>query len=158
MINEIAGNFLLCEKYDEETNSIVNIFDTLYVDENLQANFDVVLQINIYSSEEYSPNKYHIYTFFKENNNHAEGLGMYLGKIKLPPDDKKEHTKDIHSYRHRHTFSLGDLAFPKTGSYYIECFVSNEEYPEDDISKLYENVASPETLLDTLTFNVQIKA
>ncbi|RGT63974.1 hypothetical protein DWZ66_08190 [Coprobacillus sp. AF34-1BH] len=158
MINEIAGNFLLCEKYDEETNSIVNIFDNLYVDENLQANFDVVLQINIYSSEKYSPNKYHIYTFFKENNNHAEGLGMYLGKIQLPPDDKKEHTKDIHSYRHRHTFSLRDLAFPKIGSYYIECFVSDKEYPDDNISKLYKNVASPETLLDTLTFNVKVKS
>ncbi len=157
MLNKITGSFLLCEKYDDETNSIVNIFDTLYVDETLKADFAVVLQINIYSSEEYEPNKYNVYTFLIENKK-EDGQFAFLGNLQLPPNDNHEHKKDIHSHRHRQVMEFNNFLLPNTGSYSIECYVTNEKYSDDNLENLFEKVRENGELLDTLTFNVQIKA
>lgn len=157
MINKITGNFLLCERYDDKTNSIVNIFDTLYVDDTLKASFSVVLQINVYSSEDYEANKYNIYCFLIQNKK-EDGAFVFLGNLQLPVDDMQEHKNDIHSYRHRQVIEFDDFQFPNTGSYSIECFITNKKYSKEKIEEIFLQVAKGENILDTLTFNVQIKA
>lgn len=158
MENKVSGNFILCNHFDENDNTISGIFDNLYLANDLKANFCAILQINVYSHKDYREDKYHLYVFLRENKNNNFNI-LYLGKFSLPPNDEKEHTNDQHSHRHRQTYNFVDFYFLTTGSYTFECYVSEEKISDNvEIGNLYQQLREKSSLLDTLTFNVQIKA
>lgn len=157
MKNKVSGNFILCNHFDDNDNTISGIFDTLYLSNDLRANFCVVFQVNIYSQDNYIENKYHLYVFLKENKSNIFNI-LYLGKINLPPKDEKNHTYDQHSHRHRQIYNFDNFDFLTTGSYVFECYVTEETFDEENIESMYTQLREKGFLLDTLTFNVQIKA
>ncbi|WRK55305.1 hypothetical protein SD457_11180 [Coprobacillaceae bacterium CR2/5/TPMF4] len=159
MINNISGHILLCDDYDEKEISIKHIFDNLYVDNNMTANFATILHINIYPNETgISHSRYHIYSFIKETKGIGEDANfMYLGQLNLPAKGEND-KQDISVYRHRQIFRFNNFIFPNTGKYAIDMYATTERLSYRTNEELYMKLFQNNCLLDTLTFNVQIKA
>lgn len=159
MYNKISGNFVLCKSYDIDKNSFNNLFDNLYLNSEMLADFVAVLQINVYSSTDYQNDKYFIYSFLKENTNQNINVS-YLGCLNLPPKNDFDHTQSDYSHRHRQIYNFSGFVFPTTGNYVIECYVLEEQMDinNDNVLEKYAKLENKNCKLDALTFSVQIKA
>lgn len=140
MLNSINGLLLMCSEFDDETNSIINIFDTFFPSSSQEYSFSVLLQIMQYNQNK-KHEQYYAYTFIADK---EESIFLSLARFPL------EH----HDVRQRYIINCKNIIFPKKGDYAIETYVSKELLDLED-KNTYYLLKKESFLLDRFSFIVQ---
>lgn len=163
MVNKIWNiNILLCGQCDDNVANINNIFDKLNVDDNNQADFDIVTIMNAIGSDE---EKFRLY-YFVEKINDGKNMIAYIGsslhkrsKGNLKSRDKKDFLAgSVEGTTFKTTvMRLRSCDFPGLGNYEIKVYKYDNdsvvELENDDIDVAKE-LAKDDHLVATYPFIV----
>ena len=138
-------NILLCEKCEDNLQSIYNIFDTIKLDAKKSASFTIVTQINGF---EVTFNRLGLFYFIKKHNPDGKSSYKYLGRTLI---EKSGETKKISTGENRISSKensiqeitqtyLNNVSFLDIGQYEIQVFF----YKDDDIPQDKDNLTLEE--------------
>lgn len=134
-------NVLLCEKCNDDSSNIYNIFNAVKLNKENRASFTMITQINSFDD---IYERLGLFYFMEKHDKNGEGAYIYLGRIFIKVGNEEEKTSSgeprlssqscpiqeiIHNY-------LKDVAFLGVGQYEIQVFL----YKDDDIPQIDSKV------------------
>lgn len=135
---------LLCKSIDDSANySFNNIFDTVKISKDGEANFVIALLINKFGDKSYKLNV--VLEYLSDENENERKMYMMLKEILIPPKDfnKVEMCKKVelmaseegNVYNLTYILKLKDMKFPGKGNYCIKVFASDIKEMDEDESE-----------------------
>lgn len=136
LTNKLLVSAILCKNYNSESNSIENILTVVETNKDLEASFNLYLNI-----KHIGKTKYHIFTYLRNDNKFR-----HIDDFKVPEEDIN---KDDEMLDYKLVYTLADFDFPSRGQYeFIVFAIDDDEYQnllndvlkEDDYQDLLNRV------------------
>lgn len=151
--NKLLVSAILCKNYNSESNSIENILTVVETNKDLEASFNLYLNI-----KHIGETKYHVFTYLRSDNKFR-----HIGDFKVP-DEEINSNDGILDYKL--VYNLADFDFPSRGQYeFIVFAITEDEYQdllhrvseEDEKQAVYEYLTIDEdnNAFDTIVFEVE---
>lgn len=136
-MGRINVNVLLCEKCNDDSSNICNIFNAIKLNKENRASFTMVTQVNSFN-EEYD--RLGLFYFMEKFDDTGDGAYIYLGRIFIKRDGEEEIISTGESRLSTQNFPvqevipnyLKNVAFLGVGQYEIQVFL----YKDGDIPKI----------------------
>lgn len=140
MANKLNINLVLCQKYDDETKTISNIFNEITTNVKHEATFSVITFMNGIDDNPSDENfVLHYFLLKTENETMGRRRGLYLGATEFHKNFQEEQKAKGYLPNSDNTFSeltFENVPFIGEGEYKIEAYKvngvldDNEDYDE----------------------------
>lgn len=146
-------NVLLCERYDEQNNSIVKIFDSLRVNAAHRASFTIMTMLSERKDNVGVERKIglHYYITTKKSDEEGDIKRLYMGSTFVDVCDEKNGSNEL-----LWEMECKNVLFLVSGEYRVEVYLSENvvEGTFDDIRKKSRDILSEKKCISRYDFNV----
>lgn len=166
MQGKINVNIVLCQKYDDSTKTIEQMFNEITTNERNEASFSVITFINAIGDIQDLGNGFvlHYFLMKKAVAKNQKRQGIYLGAVDFTVNSEEEYEKD--NYLSSSNSTYGSLTFEKVpfleqGEYSIEVYKgSSLENKDESYTSLKKNASrymEEGELISSMFFQVRLR-
>lgn len=138
-------NLVLCEEYDDKTETIIKMFNKIVTNANKEATFYIMTFVGAERNDTEESFTLHYYIMTSKENSEGKRKGIYVGATGFISDSlKRKETEKGTMLNEGNTFAeikCEDIPFPEEGIYEIEVYKISERVGDKTYDELKKESA-----------------